>query len=195
MSAFKSHSQAGQDIFVHSLIPGNSGSFVDIGCCHPVQLSNTYALEQLGWKGALIDNDPGAILLCKRHRTSPVFEGDSTKLPLLEIINEAGLPDPIDYLSLDVDNATLGTLKNLPLDDIRFRVITIEHDQYRFGDAPRAAMREILKAHDYKLVCADVRALTGEIFEDWWVDPWTVDIARYEPFQSSGKKWSEILTS
>lgn len=197
MPPIQSKSQAAQDLFVAAILARPEdlydGSFLDIGCCHPTELSNTFALEQLGWRGLLIDNDPGAIDLCGKYRLSPAVLGDSTKLDLGKLIEDYIEGEPVDYLSLDVDSATLDTLRNLMKDCPRFRVITIETDQYRFGDLPRFGMREILKAKGYRLVCADVRAATGEIFEDWWIDPRSVPLERYERFICDGKKWTEIF--
>ena len=47
MTEFISHSQAGQDKFVYDTL-GKSGTFLDIGCGFPIEINNTYALEQIG---------------------------------------------------------------------------------------------------------------------------------------------------
>lgn len=199
MIPFKSYSQAAQDRFVYEVLvkPEGlvNGSFLDIGCCHPTELSNTYWLEQLGWRGLLVDNDPGAIVACIRARVGPAFQVDSTAVDWSKILDRFLMPRTIDYLSFDVDAATLDTLKALPLADYRFCVITIEHDSYRFGPNPRAKMREILDAHGYRLICGDVCGAGGEPFEDWWIDPRSVALERYERFACSGKRWTEIFVN
>jgi len=50
-------SQLGQDGWVleHKRTPG---FFLEIGCFHPKDLSNTYALEQCGWNGISVDPFP-----------------------------------------------------------------------------------------------------------------------------------------
>ena len=78
------------------------------------------------------------------------------------------VPVEIDYLSLDVDEATLNCLKNLPLNDYKFKVITIEHDEYSQGPTKKLQMREILYSHGYTLDRPDV-ANEGNIYEDWWL--------------------------
>lgn len=50
------HSQLGQDEWVLSKFP--TGYFVDVGCYQAVYWSNTYLLEENGWKGIGIDPFP-----------------------------------------------------------------------------------------------------------------------------------------
>lgn len=162
-------SQAGQDRFVFEMLVKRKGCeygrFLDIGCCEPIKLSNTYALEQLGWRGLLFDMDPNAIKQCREVRQGPVIHADTTAF------DWDGVPDKaFDYLSLDVDSATLATLTALLKADIKFRVATIEHDSYRFGIIPRDTMRQLLTDAGYHLYIANV-AHNGCPFEDWWVHP------------------------
>ena len=84
MTEFISHSQAGQDKFVYDTLvkPTNyiNGTFLDIGCGFPIEINNTYSLEQLGWRGVLIDKDPGFVESCRQQRQSPVIEADATTM-------------------------------------------------------------------------------------------------------------------
>ncbi len=188
----KWYSQAAQDRFVNEVLikPERmlGGSFLDIGCCHPSELSNTLGLELRGWHGTLVDIDPGAVALCREWRKSPAILADATKLDFTDYIEPT-----TDYLSLDVDGATLATLENLLRVEVRFRLITIEHDAYRFGGAPRSAMRQLLHQRGYDLVCANVCSSDGLPFEDWWVLPSLIPNKEYERFRCDGKKWTEIL--
>jgi hypothetical protein len=54
----KNYSQVLQDIFVLSCLDGGEEEFfLEIGCSHPTDLSNTYLLEsKFGWNGISIDN-------------------------------------------------------------------------------------------------------------------------------------------
>lgn len=215
MKPFKSRSQAAQDRLVYELIvkPENltDGTFLDIGACHPIEISNTYALEQLGWRGLLIDNDPGAIELCKAHRQSPAILGDATMLDWhnLLLMGEWSTPGKyglvkipfksgpalssvqIDYLSFDIDAASLPALRRFPFDVVKFRVLTVETDVYRFGQAVRDEMRSILKGAGYDLVCADVCSSEGLPYEDWHCCPELSE--RADRFRCVGKKWTEIF--
>jgi hypothetical protein len=167
-----SYSQASQDKWALAILlpvlKGQIGTFLDVGANHPIEISNTYALEVLGWVGCLLDNDAYCCDQCRKLRKSPVFEVDSTtfdykKLPALDF----------DYMSLDVDSATLASLTKLLADGVTFRCATIEHDSYRFGPGPRDAMRAMLTAAGYKLAVADVCNPESPTmpYEDWWIDP------------------------
>jgi FkbM family methyltransferase len=54
----KSYSQFQQDLWVMSLFPNIKGFFIDIGCCDGERISNTFLLEQNGWKGIAADPFP-----------------------------------------------------------------------------------------------------------------------------------------
>ena len=206
---FHSRSQAGQDRFVHALLPKTDGTFLEIGSNHPIEINNTFALEQLGWRGLLVDNDDVCAKLCRELRASPVLQADATQVDwesaLLDAVT-AGVPPfefftgpsrrvRIDYLSLDVDAATLATLLRMPLDFVKFNVITIEHDAYRFGPGPRDAMRQLLHAQGYLLLCGNVTD-NGMAFEDWWIDRGAVDMKRWGPLWDpaiAGQPWQAIM--
>ena len=175
----KTYSQAGQDIFVRLILGEKPGTFLDIGCAGDV-FSNTKALEEEGWTGWLIDVDPNAA----KGRKNPFFQMD---------VRQGHIVPPFDpdYLSLDVDEASLSALLNIPLKQIHFKVITIEHDAYRFGNALREGERASLMSLGYQLVCKDVCATAGNPFEDWWVDP--AHAAQAAKFASQGKLYTDIL--
>lgn len=176
---FTSHSQANQDIYVwKTLKDKTNGTFLDIGCQKPVENSNTYELERLGWRGLLVDINPEMIQLCREQRTSHVMQADATKIENWSMVCEAaGLGKVIDYLSLDIDDQpddlekTTTVLTRLLDAGYGFRVITCEHDRYRLGDYVRNRVREILRPRGYIITRADVYC--GEpqyVFEDWWVN-------------------------
>lgn len=186
MKEFKSYSQAGQDRFVHELI-GGKGNFLDIGANHPIQKSNTYGLEQIGWLGLLAERDDHCVGLLREQRTSPVLHVDATAANWKMLLKPM---THFSYISLDVDICTQDTLKRLLADGITFDVLTIEHDKYRFGPLPQAIMREWLCGAGYKLICADVGD-AGLPFEDWWVSPALEDAA--SKYESEGIDWKEIF--
>lgn len=56
-------SQEGEDVLMQRMLPDNSaGFFVDVGACHPLRFSNTYALYRQGWRGINIDATPGSMI-------------------------------------------------------------------------------------------------------------------------------------
>jgi FkbM family methyltransferase len=186
---FHNQSQAGQDMFVLKVLGGldgvtTKGFFVDVGSNHPKEISNTWAFEKLGWHGVMIDSDANCVNMTRDCRSNPVILGDATK-------HKWSLPPVVDYLSLDVDESSAAALANLPLDTTVFRVITMEHDCYRFGDGPKTVMRKMLRDRGYVLVCSDVRN-GGCPYEDWWVEP-TLEAAA-SPFKCDNTEWQSIIT-
>jgi hypothetical protein len=190
----KSYSQAGQDIWCHRLIPSDSGTFLDIGC-GDLQWSNTLALEEIGWIGTLLDIGEGAFQSMTQRPKCLAIKADATKFNWLQIIDKMHVPVfEVDYLSLDVDHASLDALRNLPLDRMKFKVITAEHDYWRFGDELRVPMREIFKKAGYFPVHLDVCGTPGQPFEDWWVSEALVPaIKQSEVDAPNGMYWEDIL--
>ena len=91
---------------------------------------------------------------------------------------EYKVPKIIDYLSLDIDENTTECLEKIPLDKYQFKVITIEHDSYRFGTVPRDVQRKILQNAGYYLLCQDLTCpplFNTQYFEDWWINPKFID--------------------
>lgn len=178
---FISRSQAGQDLWIKAILVDamgiKSGLFLDIGASHPMHLSNSYALEQLGWMGLLVDNSEESREACALLRPRTEFYlGDATKINWQGFfIKELEFAPLVDYLSLDVDGATEDSLRHLLGSGIRFRACTIEHDSYRFGLDRAERMRAMMREAGYELICQDVMH-DGCAFEDWWVDPSRVDI-------------------
>src|SRR5947207_2354800 len=65
------------------------GLFIEAGANHPREKSQTYFLEQQGWKGLLIEPNPALGKLLREHRpNSRVFE---TALCAPESVGEAEL--------------------------------------------------------------------------------------------------------
>lgn len=180
----KSFSQAGQDAFVACVLDGkHGGTFVDLGAGDPYKYSNTFILESVfGWRGILADIETKDDLVDRRARGNVVY-GDALDpalfLDIVEMADRNG--GSIDYLSLDLEppDITLVCLANLPLDRVRFRVLTVEHDRYRGNSVLKYAMRGILEGFGYEPVAEDVRMIAKlddgrhvlVPVEDWWIDP------------------------
>jgi len=64
-----SYAQVGEDrILFHLVSSSKSRFYVDVGCNHPIEKSNTYLLYQMGWRGLCIDANPHLIGLFSRVR-------------------------------------------------------------------------------------------------------------------------------
>jgi len=183
-----------QDEFVHRLL-GPKGRFLDIGCGHGIHGNNTFVLEKSGWTGEMIDLDKTAYEWNKVNRKCRSFCDDVTTCDWNAIIQKK--PDEIvtyDYISFDVDEATIPAVKHFPWSTVRFRVITIEHDAYRVGNETRALIRETMAANGYMLLAADVCAdFLYQPYEDWYIDPTLIDSDVYMPFISEGLRAAEVI--
>lgn len=189
---FQSHSQSGQDRFAWELFKDEGGlmhTFLDIGClCEgrpdARKISNTYGLEQLSWFGLLVDR----VQVTLPDRKSPYVCGDARTLDWQQLMKETKISS-FDYLSLDVDEATVATLKNLLASGVRWRAATIEHDSYEFGPAARDEMRKLLTEAGYTLLVPDVQVRCNDgvlrPFEDWWVDARKVNMEVAEKFRGT----------
>jgi FkbM family methyltransferase len=172
------NSDARQDEFVANLTAfKQDGTYVDIGSCHSQKSNNTFFFDRLGWRGICVEIDPIYNESYTNRSKCTHLNADALTLDYTAEFDRAGLPPVIDYLSLDVDDASLEVLRMIPFDRHRFRVITIEHDHYRTGDHNRVPQREILSSLGYRLLCADVYVEQSDFphpncsFEDWWVHP------------------------
>jgi len=190
---FESKSQAGQDQWVWEMTEHKTdGFYVDLGCNVAQFHSNTYALEQQGWKGILVDIVGG----CEERKGTFILSDAASPNERLRLYYKH-LPTVGDYLSLDCDDSTLGAFNALPWDRTTFRLITVETDVYRKGPADRDKMRAMLKAMGYHLVCGDVFVEWPEgtfvPYEDWFSFPDLVNPQLIKRFQSDGVFWKDIL--
>ena len=186
---FQPHSQVGQDRFAYEVCGRKTdGTFVDIGCGDPISCNNTYALEQIGWRGLCLDRvaDPQRIHL--RSAKNVVADGMEADWRFLL----RGMPPLIDYLSLDCDENSLGVLASLPLADYGFGVITIEHDRYRLGNEQADRERELLSHSGYVLICKDVK-WEGNPFEDWWTSAFSKYTGLASRFRCEGVNGLDIV--
>lgn len=188
MTHFLTKSQARQDEFVYRILSKTNGTFFDIGSQNPIDINNTYALEQLGWSGYLFDINPGVSEITKASRKSKFTLTDVSTFDWDTFLTENNLLNTrIDYLSFDVDEASLSTMRRFPFDKVSFNVCTIEHDRYRFGQEVADEMRNIMHSYGYSIVCKDVTNL-NQPYEDWYVHKDLVCNLYYENME-----WSDIL--
>jgi hypothetical protein len=190
----KNYSQSGQDIFVLMCLNGKkNGTFLDLGCHHPIDINNTFLLEkEYDWFGVSIDID-SSMTNQYHDRKCRVYNEDCTNLDFNKIKNDFE-SNHIDYLSLDLEpaNTTLECLKKIPFEEIEFSVITFEHDSYRFGDFCKDESRKILKSFGYQIICEDVS--NGlHIYEDWYYNPKYVPYEKIKELQSNSLEWTEII--
>jgi hypothetical protein len=195
----RSWSQAGQDCFVYKiLVQGvgiKFGTFLDIGCSQPHIDSNSYLLEEMGWRGLLVDiydvaNDPNHKI--REKRSSPFLCADATTLDWRKTLSEYGINSPIDYMSFDIDDGTMQGVLNFPWEKYRAKVITIEHDLYRTGPDIKTLIDTTLLGNGYSMVCENVKH-DGKTFEDWFVDPLQIPKNIWEPYVCKDEEYQDIV--
>jgi len=111
------------------------------------------------------------------------------------LVDEYNLTKVVDYLSLDIEGTGLRywALKKIIDSGYKFKVITIEHDVYRgLGSSEREPQRKLLKDLNYVLVCSNV-TLSGNPFEDWWINPKYITEDKYLRLISDNLSSDEIL--
>ncbi len=174
MHGRKYFSQAGQDLFVLSMLGSKkNGYYIEIGGSDPFESNNTALLEKdYSWNGFSIEFDKALVLAYNAVRLNSCICHDATCFNYLSELKRLNFPKQIDYLSVDIDPAenTYIALKKCPFNKYRFSVITYEHDLYSAGPIYMDLSRIFLKEQGYQLVAKNVKCF-GRTFEDWWIDP------------------------
>ena len=143
-----------------------SGVFVDIGCYSSDITSNVKTLLDFGWTGIGFDINSDVLPSWENYKDKiNVFICDVVEG--IDTVNReiSKLPDVIDYLNVDVDGYPCQyVIENLDLKNKVYRCITIEHDEYRFGDIYKNAQRNVLEPLGYEIVVKNAA-------EDFYVKP------------------------
>lgn len=162
------YSQEKQDEFVLHMMNGKVGEYLEVGASHPIDINNTFLLEQHGWTGLSIDIDDSCRNIWLEKRKNPLIIADALTFDYPQ-------KERIDYLQIDVDpsetsfKALLQVLKS----KTRFSIITYETDAYTDNRYVQPS-RQLLQSEGYKLIKADVMCGFGP-FEDWYIDPLVID--------------------
>jgi len=170
----KNYSQCFQDMFVLMMTNGKKdGTYLEIGCADPFYGNNTALLEQLGWRGDSIDISP-------QWEQKWAENGRKCEIANALEYNYGGQEgEIIDYLQIDCDPPIISfeVLKKIPLHNIKFRVITFEHDHYDDDTKMvREKSRKYLKSFGYELIVSDISPDEYSPYEDWWIHPDLIDI-------------------
>ncbi len=168
-----SFAQAYQDLYALAMLDRKrDGTYLDIGCYVAKDGNNTFLMDRdYGWDGISVDlydfnfrsemrRGHFLTLDATQHYPSLMYH-------LRDTIAKDGI---IDYLSLDVDEATNEALR-VALNFSKYRVITVEHDVYARGEEERQRQRNQLTEAGYILHVPSVHIPNDAslIFEDWWI--------------------------
>jgi len=195
------YSDAKQDQFAANILKfKRDGYCVDIGSCHSVISNNTYYFQGLDWTSISVEIEQGYNESYSTRTNGVHLNKNALEVNYKETFEEYEFPKSIDYLSLDVDTVSLDVLKILPLDEYRFKVITIEHDGYLYGDKYREQQRNLLNSYGYLLLCSNVYVEQSGYegkecpFEDWWIDPSEFDSDMIEKIKCDSTLPSVIIS-
>lgn len=181
------YSDLHQDMFVLSVLNGlEHGTYLEIGCQDPVIINNTFLLETVySWKGVSIDISQSYVNKFNNSRKNLAVCLDATSADYDNLLSGQNLGPIIDYLSCDCEPPinTFKSLKKIPHDKFKFRVITFEHDFYNHQghDWVREESRNFLSSLGYYLVVNDISSCNNPI-EDWWIHPDLVDMNLVKQF-------------
>ena len=140
--------------------------------------NNTKLLELSGWSGMLFDIDQRFVDQCNEQRSNSSFCVDVTSNEFIKILKENGCPKVVDYISMDVDGASIQCLKNFLEAGFSFRCMTFEHTWDLHNPETENCVnesRQLLESFGYEILFKDVVLAhsehIGKPFEDWWINP------------------------
>jgi hypothetical protein len=188
-----------QESFVLSVLKEKqNGFYLELGSAWPKKESNTYLLETVyNWQGIGFEIDKDLVEEYRSVRKNPVIHTDAMTFDYRKHFKENNVPKQIDYLQMDLHPAysTLQALRQLPLDEYRFSVITYEHNRWWDEGLHKYIQEEsqrILKSYGYTLVVENLLDKTNPL-EDWWVDPNSVPRENYSNMMSKNKFYRHLL--
>ena len=160
--ATPSFAQSGEDIVIDNLLGHKSfGFYVDVGCNHPIQMSNTYRFYLRGWRGIAIDVNVEFAKPFARMRPRDLFVD--------ACISDSGS---------DVD---FKIYKSRALSSITGTKFYDNPDHYGLERVERLqtkSLNEILQAHSapekFELLSIDVEGHDFEVLR-------SIDLNRYQP--------------
>lgn len=154
----KSYSQNNQDNLVLEYLNNKTqGFFLDIGCCYPKTINNTYLLEkEFGWNGISIDIhdfvEPNGETWADLRNSKQIIE-DALKIDYSDLLRKLNAPKEIDFLSMDLEppDLTYECLKKIPFDEYTFNVILFEIDDEREPnfETRKKESRELIQSKGY----------------------------------------------
>ncbi|MBE0541335.1 MAG: FkbM family methyltransferase [Verrucomicrobia bacterium] len=167
----KCYSEFGEDRWImENLSLPDTGTYVDVGCAHPVKFSNTAFLRDRGWTGLAVDANPTwaehwqtpfvtAILSAQpvvrfQFRDNPALsrlhpEGVAYAAVTLDQMLKAHDIDAVDFLSLDLEGAEFDVIKTLDWACYRPGIIIAEHNTE--GLDPDYRLRDFLLLRGYRV--------------------------------------------
>lgn len=166
-----------QDIYALTVFGKDyKGTFIDIGCRHPILHNNTFLLELYGWKGFAVDLEYFTPEW-KRYRPNSTYQNiDAFIVNYEKQFNSLNEEPIIDFLSIDLEvpGERFNILKRVFDTGYEFKAITIEHDAYCHPEeSEKIPQRNFLTEMGYVLV------RKCEWIEDFWINPKYINEEQY----------------
>lgn len=193
----KSYAQSHQDLFALLVANGKkNGFYLEVGSGDPELHNNTCLLErEFDWKGISIDIAFGPTQRFRALRDNTCLQTDALALDYVQLLEQYGAPNFIDYLQIDIDppqSLSMDVLLKIPFDKYKFKAITFEHNHYENQEGIREKSREYLKSKNYKLVVSDISFYEDKSYEDWYVHasvPFSVNNMDLSSQPKTGKEY------
>lgn len=143
------YSQNGDDGIIgqiFSVIRDGPGLCCEFGAWDGIHLSNTRALIQRGWRGVMIEADPGKFSELQENYaevprvTCIQSEIDDGANGLESVLKRAGVSDRLDFLSIDIDGLDYYVLESLTM---RPLCISVEANAGHRPDTDELVPREV----------------------------------------------------
>jgi tetratricopeptide (TPR) repeat protein len=171
----RNFSQLYQDMFILMMLNGKrKGYYVEIGSNDPYMNNNTYLLaNEFEWGGISFDINKDMVEKFNKERGwmgNPCIHADALTVDWDKMLTE----NRYDYLQLDCEPAvtTFNILKLIPLERVKFAVITFEHDHFVDPNPEvREDSRKYLESFGYRMVVNDIAEDRYGSCEDWWYHP------------------------
>lgn len=133
---FQAFSQFGEDGIVEEIfrrIGVTNRYFVEFGVETGVETNTTYLLHQEGWQGLWLDGSEAHVQAIRQQFGGLISQGRLKAMQrfimaenIQEIFREAGVPEELDLLSIDIDRNDYHVWK--AISDYRPRVVIIEYN-------------------------------------------------------------------
>tara|TARA_Y200000002_G_C22630203_1_gene642129 strand:- start:81 stop:794 length:714 start_codon:yes stop_codon:yes gene_type:complete len=179
-----SYSQYGEDLIIDSFFKSNAnlikGNYLDIGCYHPVGISNTYLLHKKGWHGVVVDIDDYKLNLFKKRRGKSVevikgaisSQDSESKVPIYKFNQPFS---PYDTLSEEIAK-------------MRSKAINVKYTTEKVN---QISINSLLNNQHFDLINIDVEGLDELIVNsiDFNIHkPTMIIYESFDPFSSSKTK-------
>lgn len=151
------------------LVEPNRSSHESIKSCRKAHLDTRAATSSTGqtleFEEVVGSGEFSRLVGSKGHRLDDyqIERYEVKTVTLNEVFEEKGMPQAIDFISVDTEGSELGVLKGIDFKKYSFNALAIEHN---YDDAKLAAIRALLARQGYLQVFQDITN-----FDAWFVHP------------------------